>query len=97
MPVTLTAPAQLPSWPKNAAPGAEDALGVLLVVDREAEPPGRGQVVQQGVNVGDGVRGARGQPGLRAQTRRTSGSVIVDRMALPAAEAYGTSRWPSGV
>src|SRR5262249_46392323 len=34
---------------------AEDPLRVLLVIDREAEPPDRGQVVQQRADVGDGV------------------------------------------
>ena len=54
------------------------------------------KVRQQRVEVGDGVAGPPPQPGLRAESR-TCCSAIVARIALPAADACGISRWPSGV
>src|SRR6185437_14622492 len=52
---------------EEGGPGAEDALGIFLVVDGETAAAGPGQVGEQGVNVGDGVRGAGPQAGLLAQ------------------------------
>ncbi len=77
-------------------PDAEDALGVLLVVHGETVRARDSEVGEQRVDIGDRVRGARTMP-VAAQIARTSASVIVASIALPAAEACGTSRWPSGV
>ena len=64
---------------------------------REPVAADQREVLQQRVDVGDRVRGPAPQPGLAAQCPRPACSVIVARIALPAAEACGSSRWPSGV
>ena len=51
---------------EERGPGAEDALGILLVVDGESLPAGQGQVIEQRVDVGDGPRGPGPQAGLGA-------------------------------
>ncbi len=96
MPVTLTAPAQLPSWPKNAAPAQNtpSASSSSSTAKPSRRDPAR---LSSSVSMSVMVCAVRGAMPVSAQTRRTSESVIVHRMALPAAEAYGTSRWPSGV
>src|SRR6266513_2863800 len=62
---------------------AEDPLRVLLVIDGEAEPPDRGQVVQQRVDVADGVRGPGGQLGLPGQVLDYRAAQVTER-ELPA-------------
>src|SRR5580700_180329 len=46
--------------------GAEDALGILLVVEGEPVPPDQGEVVEERADVGDGARGPRPHAGLGA-------------------------------
>ena len=66
IPVTLTAPAQEPSWPKNTAPTQKmpSASSSSSTANPLAARPG--QVRQQRVHVGDRVRGPWLQAGLLA-------------------------------
>ncbi len=96
MPVTLTAPAQAPSCPKNTAPtqkmpsassSSSTAKPFALATARLASSESTLVI----------VRAVRRTMPVAAQIARTTSSGMVASIALPAADACGISRRPSGV